>query len=100
MVKLREINAWHQLVLNVVDGIIKRIHKLVEVLFVEKNLVFFIRKAIIILVIPLLAFGDGQVVIIGASRLNVEEIRSFPSFYFLRENLIATVFVLFHKWVV
>ncbi len=39
--------------------------KLIEILLVKENLVFFVGEAFIVLIIPLFAFRDREVIIIG-----------------------------------
>ena len=81
-----------------VNGIIKGLQKFVEILLVKENLVFFVGKAFIVFVLPLFAFGNGEVVIIGAGRFYIKKVGSFSRFYFLREDLIPAIrLVFFHR---
>jgi hypothetical protein len=63
-IKLGEINAWHELVFHVAYRIIEGTHEFIEILLIEEDLVLFIRESIIILIVALLAFCDGQVIVI------------------------------------
>ena len=100
MIKLGEVYPRHQLVLHVIHGIVQGIYKLVEVLLIQEDLVFFVREPIVVLVIPLLAFSDGEVIVVGTGRLHIEEVSSLAGLNFFGIDLIPAVLVVFHKWVV
>jgi len=57
-------NIRKQLFFNMIYRVGKGLHELVKVLFVQKNLMFFVRKPIFLE--SFLAFGDGQIEIIGS----------------------------------
>jgi hypothetical protein len=99
MVKLRKINSRHQFILNMVYGIVQRVQKFVKIFLVKENLVFFIGKALIILIVPLLTFRNGEVVVIGPGRFYIKKVGPFASLHFLRENFIPAIrLVLFHRF--
>ena len=78
--KLREINFWHQVVFDMIHGLIERIGKLEEVLLIKKDLMLLVRE--VVAVHPSFALGDRDVEVVGAGRLDVKKISSFSCFYF------------------
>ncbi len=93
--KLLKIEIRHQIVFDMIHGLIECLDKLEKVFFIKEDLVFFIAE--IITVCATLAFGDGQVIIITSGGLNVKKISAFSGFYFFREYLISIVSsMLFH----
>ena len=87
--KLLEIKIREQIVFDVVNSLIQCIDKLEEVLFVQKDFVFFLAK--IFTIHATLTFCDGQVVIASSGRLDVKKIGALSGFYFFRENFFSIV---------
>ena len=81
-----------------IDSVVKRIHKLIKILFVQEYLVLFVRKAFIVLVEPLFALRNRHIKVICPGRFNIKKISALPRLHFLRVNFVpAIVFVLFHS---
>jgi len=81
-----------------IDRVVKCIHKLIKVLFVEKYFMFLVGKAFIVLIEPLFAFRNRHVKVICPGRFNIKKISALPCLHFLRVNFVpAIVFVLFHS---
>ena len=91
MIECIKVKVGHQLLFDVINGFTERFNKLVEVFFVKKNF-----EALVGIIVPLLAFGDGEKVIVGPGGFHVEEIcPSFSCPYLFREYRIRSVAFLF-----
>jgi hypothetical protein len=73
--KLGEVNFWHQLCLHVIHRIFQSIYELIEVFFVQKHLMFFIREPVSLWMTT--ALCDGKIIIVGSRRANIEEVSPF-----------------------
>src|SRR5690606_39092884 len=76
--------------------VVEGLYKLIEVFLVEENLVLFVSEPVLFK--PLLAFSDGQVVIVGTGRFHIKEISPLASLHFRRENFVPAIcLVVFHN---
>ena len=91
---LVEIKVRHQLGFDVVDGFFEGIDKFIEVFFVQKQFVFLVGESIALRVAATL--GDGDVIIAGAGRFYVEEIRALARPDPLGVQFFPILF--FHNW--
>src|SRR6478736_2399529 len=98
VLKRRKINSWHKLIFYMIDSIIERVHKFIKILFIKEYLVFFVRKAFVVLIEPLFALRNRHIKVICPGRFNIKKISALPCLHFLRVNFVpAIVFVLFHS---
>ena len=97
MLKRGEINTRHQLVFNMVYGIVEGIHKFIKILFVQEYFVLLVGKAFVVLVEPLFALRNGYIKVVCPGRFHVKKISALARLHFLGENFVpAIVFDLFH----
>lgn len=73
-----EVVVRHQLCFHVVYRILQALDKLHHIFFVQKDFMFFVGESLTVLMIPSLALGDGDVVVIRPRRLDVKKVGSFP----------------------
>lgn len=97
MLERRKINAWHQLVFNVVYGVVEGIHKFIKILFVKEYFVFLVGKTLVVFVEPLFALRNGNIKVVRPGRFHIKKISALARLHFLGENFVpAIVFDLFH----
>jgi hypothetical protein len=98
VVELGEIHLWHKFCLHVIYCVVQGVNEFSEILFIEKDLVFFISKPFIVFVVPLLTLGNSQVVVIRPGCLHIKKVGPFSCLYFFGVNLITSIrLVLFHR---
>lgn len=75
--ELLKINVGQEFGFYVVNGLPEGFDELIEVFFVEKQLVLFVGEAIALQVPP--ALGNGQKIVVGAGGLHVKKYVRLPA---------------------